>query len=71
MSQDPKVSKVALSLLTWALATIAVVLSATLQYMILSRVPGTTDLMWFMFWFNIPVVFILRALIDVIKKEQK
>ncbi len=44
---------------------IALPLSFLLQYMILSRVPDATDLMWFLFWFNLPITVFIRLAIEL------
>lgn len=44
---------------------VTIPLSIALQYMILKRIEGTTDLMWFLFWFNAPFSILIRIVAEI------
>lgn len=37
------------------------------QYLILSKI-GADRLMWFLFWFNVPMIVVIQILSELIKK---
>ena len=59
--------KAALVLVCLVLGLGGLAVGAFLQFLILQKV-GADSLMWFLFWFNIPVVIVLNILNEVLKR---
>ena len=62
-------NRLALSACTVILALVGLSFQVTLQYMVLSRVPNTNELMWFLFFLNIPILVVLQVLAALLKQK--